>query len=274
MERRHPCMWHSPSSNSSVQRCCPKLCTCVSMDSELQGREWKCREVSKHQTSKNATHFRHDPVNFWSDHAKQACDHRTTAGTDRIVSSDTSFNYSRQFENEEAVFTMGSPQPDSATEAGPDWQLLALNDADPTELLLVWWLVMSCGSAMAYLRRNNSPLNGDIKTVLQKRSDQHCIWKTIGISLLGHTRNPTYLLAFSGCDSEQQHLLWHCDPSALQNSAAEEGQVGQRKCSCCTQCLPTLVQTDKGLTGWTWLHSPPTSFLLSRFSPLRLRSLR
>jgi hypothetical protein len=35
------------------------------------------------------------------------------AGRDRVVSSDTSLNYLRQFENKEAVFAVGSSQPDS-----------------------------------------------------------------------------------------------------------------------------------------------------------------
>jgi hypothetical protein len=90
------------------------------MDSELQGREQKCKETSKHWTSKNVTHFGHDPANFRSAHAKKTCDHRAIADRDRFVSSDSSLNYSRRFENEKAVFTVGSPQPDSATEAGPD----------------------------------------------------------------------------------------------------------------------------------------------------------
>jgi hypothetical protein len=40
------------------------------------------------------------------------------------------------------------------------------------------------------------------------------------------------------------------------------------------QCSPTLVQTAKGSTGWTWVHGPPTSSLLSRFNLLIFRSLR
>jgi hypothetical protein len=129
--------------------------------------------------------------------------------------------------------------------------------------------VMSRGSAMPCLRRNNSPCNGDITTVLlQKKSPTSAdMWKTIGIGLLGHTRNPAHRLASSRGDSEQQHLLWHCDPSAPQNSAAEEGQVAQESVLVARQCSPTLVQTDKGSSGWTWVHSPPTSSLLSRFSP-------
>jgi hypothetical protein len=48
-------------------------------------------------------------VNFRSDHAKQACYHTAIAGRYRFVSSDSSLDYSRQFENEEVVFTVGSP---------------------------------------------------------------------------------------------------------------------------------------------------------------------
>jgi hypothetical protein len=90
------------------------------MDSELQGWEQKCREMSKHQTSENITHFGHEPANFQSDHAKQACDCRVIAGRDRFVSSDSSLDYLRRFENEEAVIAVRSSQPDSATEAGLD----------------------------------------------------------------------------------------------------------------------------------------------------------
>jgi hypothetical protein len=79
--------------------------------------------------------------------------------------------------------------------------------------LLLWWLVMSLGSAMPYLRRNNSPRNGDIMTVLlQKRSNQHwhveTSWKPVGIGLLGHTRNPAHWLTSSGATANRST---YCD---------------------------------------------------------------
>jgi hypothetical protein len=98
----------------------PQAVQLVLMDSELQGWERKCRKASKHRTSGNIMHFGHDPVNYQSDYAKQACDCRGIAGRDRFMSSDSLLDYSRRFENAEAVFTVCSPQPDSATEADPD----------------------------------------------------------------------------------------------------------------------------------------------------------
>jgi hypothetical protein len=87
------------------------------------------------------------------------------------------------------------------------------------------------------------------------------MWKTIGSGLLGHTRHPAHQLASSERNSEQQHLLWHCDPSALQNSAAEARQVGQENVLVVRQCSPThpnmTAQLDE--LGYMVLPHPPCS---------------
>jgi hypothetical protein len=79
-----------------IHHCLTAVCRdAAPSHAELQGWERKCREASKHRMYENVKYFGHDPVNFRSDHAKQACDHRAIAGRDRSVSSDSSLDYSR-----------------------------------------------------------------------------------------------------------------------------------------------------------------------------------
>jgi flavodoxin len=125
------------------------------------------------------------------------------------VSGDSSLDYSKRFDNEEAVFTVVShdlthQQKQSRIDSCK--QLLALNDADPAEFFALLmtgdesWFTSeeTTAHAMATLRQSSS----------KKGPTSAAMWETIGISLLGHTRNPAQRLGSSGCDSsEQQHLL-------------------------------------------------------------------
>lgn len=134
------------------------------MNSELKGQEQKCREGRKHRTSGNIMHFGHDPVNFQSDHAKQAKIGLCLAAVYSIIQDHLKI---RKLCSQRVPHDLTQQQKQARIDSSK--QLLALNDIDPAELFA--YLVTIRGSAMPYLRRNSSPCNGDM-TVLQKRPDQ------------------------------------------------------------------------------------------------------
>lgn len=163
VERRLSCGWNSPSFNSSVLRCHPKPCNCVLMDLESSGQKPKFRVqnfqdrnqsaelVKKHQLSENVTYSGYDPANFRSDHGKQACDCKAIPDRGRFVFINSSLAYSWWIKNVKAVHA-GFHMNWLGNKNRPRWTAArsCLDFMTPVQqnFSLIWWLVMSRGSAM------------------------------------------------------------------------------------------------------------------------------
>jgi hypothetical protein len=127
---------------------------------------------------------------------------------------------------------------------------------------------------MPYLRRNNSPCNGDIRTVLlQKRPEQHWQVENNWHRSFGTHKDSCSLIGSLRARQWTETptvALW---PVCAAEFSSEERVSGPRKCSCCTTML---THTHPNRQGLNWMNLgtwSSTSSLLSRFIPLRLCSL-
>lgn len=127
--------------------------------------------------------------------------------------------------------------------------------------LFVWWLVMSRGSAMPYLRRSSRPCNDDIMTVLiKKRLDHHWhVENNLHRSFGTHKEScsSTGFLRVRQWTATPTVTLWH---SCAAKFSSRGRTSGPRKCSCCTTMLACTRANRQG-PNWMILGTQSTHIL-------------